>query len=124
MTVVINDLHAVEDGEEGDEKSAVPVVRDSSPVVALASQVRQCVQGEVLVFVQEHLQQGVGAETGPMVGVSGYTDLLLFHADPQVRLVELVGDVPAQGSELPPLLHHGVEEAEPKEELPPGLGLG
>ena len=57
-------------------------------------------------------------------GASGASDLLLFHADPQVRLVELVWDVPAQSSELPPLLHHGVEETEPKEELPPGLWLG
>ena len=51
MAVVIDDLHAVEDGEEGDEKSAVPVVCDSSPVVALAGEVGQCIQGEVLVFI-------------------------------------------------------------------------
>ena len=41
----------------------------------------------------------------------------LLGADPQVRLVELVGDVPSQGSELPPLLHESVEEAEAEQEF-------
>ena len=52
------------------------------------------------------------------------TDLLLLHADPEVGLVEFIGNVPAQSSKLSPLLHHGVEEAEPKEKFPPGFGLG
>ena len=52
-----------------------------------------------LILIEEHLQ--------------------LPHADPEVSLVELVGDVPAEGTELPPLLDQSVEEAEAKEELLP-----
>ena len=51
VAVVIDDVNAAEDGEEGHEQSAVPVVCDSAPVVALASQVRQCIQWEVLVLI-------------------------------------------------------------------------
>ena len=49
--------------------------------------------------------------------------LLLFHTNAEVRLIELVGDVPAQGPKLSSLLHEGVEEAQPKEKLAPGAGL-
>jgi len=37
-------------------------------------------------------------------------DLLLPHADPEVRLIELVWDIPAEGPKLSPLLHYCVEE--------------
>ena len=43
----------------------------------------------------------------------------LFHTDPEIGLVELVGDVPAKRSKLASLLHQGVEEAQTKEKLPP-----
>ena len=42
----------------------------------------------------------------------------------EVRAVELVGDVPAEGPELPPLLHDGVEEGHGVEEGGPGLVAG
>ena len=45
-----------------------------------------------LILVEEHLQ--------------------LSYADTQVCLVELIGDVPTQGAELPPLLDQGVEETQ------------
>lgn len=50
-----------------------------------------------LVFIEEHVE--------------------LSNADTQVRFVELVPNVPAQGTELSPLLHHRMEEAESKQEL-------
>jgi len=50
-------------------------------------------------------------------------DLLLPHADPEVRLIELVWDIPAEGPKLSPLLHYCVEETESKQQLPPGLRL-
>lgn len=40
----------------------------------------------------------------------------LHHADPQIGLVELVADVPANGAELAALLDQRVEEAESVEE--------
>ena len=46
-----------------------------------------------------------------------YQYLELPDGDPQVRLVELVGDVPAQRAELAPLLHQGVEEAKAEQQL-------
>ena len=49
--------------------------------------------------------------------------LLLLHTNAEVRLIELVGNVPAQGPKLPSLLYDGVEEAQPKEQLAPGVGL-
>ena len=42
----------------------------------------------------------------------------------EVRAVELVGNVPAEGPELPPLLHDGVEEGHGVEEGGPGLVAG
>ena len=46
-----------------------------------------------------------------------------LYAGGEVRLVELVGDVPAQGSKLASLLHGGVEEGHCKEcRLPLGHG--
>lgn len=48
---------------------------------------------------------------------------MLLHADSEVRLVELVRDVPPEWSELSSLLHHGVEETQAIEELAPWLGL-
>lgn len=38
-------------------------------------------------------------------------------ANTEVGLIELVADVPAEGSELTPLLHHRVEEAQSKQQL-------
>ena len=45
----------------------------------------------------------------------------LAHADTQVGLVEAIGDVPAQGAELAPLLHQSMEETQPEEEFLPDL---
>ena len=41
----------------------------------------------------------------------------LAHGDAQVRLVELVRDVPADGAERAPLLDHSVEEAQAVQQL-------
>ena len=49
-----------------------------------------------LIFIEEHLQ--------------------LPDTDPQVSLVVLVRDVPAQGTKLAPLLHQSMEETQPKEQ--------
>ena len=34
-----------------------------------------------------------------------------LHGGREIRLVELIWDVPTDGSKLPPLLHGGVEES-------------
>lgn len=49
--------------------------------------------------------------------------LLLLHANPEVRFIELVRDIPPQSTKFPPLLHNGMEETDAKEQLLPGLGL-
>jgi hypothetical protein len=40
----------------------------------------------------------------------------LFPADHEVLVGELVGDIPSDGSELPPVLDDGVEKAEAEKE--------
>ena len=60
--------------------------------------------------------------TFPALTGLGYLVLLQEHVqlldgDTQVSLVELVGDVPAHGAELPPLLGQGVEEAQAVQQL-------
>ena len=52
-----------------------------------------------LVFIEEHLQ--------------------LSDTDPQVGLIVLVGNVPAERTKLPPLLDQGMKEAESKKQLFP-----
>ena len=47
-----------------------------------------------------------------------------LHADPEVGLVEVVGDVPADLSVLAPLLHDGVEEGEDEDERGEGRVRG
>ena len=49
--------------------------------------------------------------------------LHLSHADAQVRLIELVRNVPSKWSKLAALLHEGVEEAQTKEHLVPATRL-
>mmetsp|Transcript_14881 Transcript_14881/g.35930 ORF Transcript_14881/g.35930 Transcript_14881/m.35930 type:complete len:525 (+) Transcript_14881:305-1879(+) len=80
----------------------VLVVRHAPAVVALAHQVHQRLERhrDVLVgarLVEEHAQ--------------------LPQGDLQIRVVEPVRDVPAQGSELLALLHKGVEERQAHEQL-------
>ncbi len=44
-------------------------------------------------------------------------ELQLSHGDSQVRFIEAVLDIPAEGSKLAPLLHQSMEEAQTVEEL-------
>ena len=52
---------------------------------------------DILVFFQEHLELG--------------------HADPEVTVCKVVGDVPAQGAKLAPLNDDAMEEAEGEQEV-------
>ena len=52
-----------------------------------------------LVLIEEHLQ--------------------LPHGDTEVGLVELIGNVPAEGAKLPPFLNQSMEETQPKQQLLP-----
>ena len=49
--------------------------------------------------------------------------LLLSQTNTEVTLIELIGNVPAQGSKLPSLLHQSMEETQPKEKLAPETGF-
>ena len=70
-----------------DRHQCVPVmgVRDLPPVVAFSSSVREGLIGDLGVLVQKHLD--------------------LADADAQVILIELIWNVPSNGSELSPFLH-------------------
>ena len=58
-----------------------------------------------LVFIEEHSE--------------------LLDADSKVGLVELIGDVPSEGSKVPPFLNQRMEETETKKKtLPLVLGGG
>lgn len=63
-------------------------------------------------------------KTFPQKNTSLYTHIIfiqkhvkLSDTDPQIRLIKLVTDVPAERTELAPLLNHGVEEAQRKQQL-------
>ena len=43
VSIIVDDLFAVEDGEEGDQQPPVPVIRHTTPIVALSGQVGQSV---------------------------------------------------------------------------------
>lgn len=56
--------------------------------------------------------------------IKNYTHIILIEehielrdADLEVCLVKLVTDIPSERAELPPLLHHRVEEAQSKQQL-------
>ena len=103
--VVVSDARVVEVAEYGLEAAAVPVVGDAAAVVALARHVGDGLVGHVRVLVDEHLQ--------------------LAHGDAQVGLVEAVGYVEAERTELASLLGERVEEAEAEEQaLEHGLLVG
>ena len=81
-----------------------------------------CDPAAVLDLAQHELHGGPG-DSPPRVQVVKVVDDEL-GARLEVRAVELVGDVPAEGPELPPLLHDGVEESHGVEEGGPGLVAG
>ena len=55
VRVILDDVEAVEDGEEGDEETTVPVICHSTSVVTLTSQVGERIQWQVLIVIQKHL---------------------------------------------------------------------
>ena len=142
MSIIVNDVMAVEDGEHADQQSAVPVISDTPPIVALSSQVGEGFERQLIIVIQEHLWSRHGGYVVRCIveggegggekkegegrggeGLGGRTYLHLPHTDPQVRLIELIWDVPPEGTKLASLLHQSMEEAEPKEKLLPYLGL-
>lgn len=71
LVPVLQDLGVVEIREQGHQEAAVLRVRHFAPVVALPARVRERVEGDGFVLVQEHLE--------------------LAHGDAEVVLVELWG---------------------------------
>lgn len=57
----------------------------------------------LLIFIQEHSE--------------------LAHADALVPVVKAIGDVPAQGAKLAALLHQGMEEGHPQQQVLEGHWL-
>mmetsp|Transcript_36239 Transcript_36239/g.69498 ORF Transcript_36239/g.69498 Transcript_36239/m.69498 type:complete len:386 (-) Transcript_36239:739-1896(-) len=89
--------------QDGHQGAPVLGVRHAPAVVALAHQVHQRLERDGQVgrgeLVQEHLQ--------------------LPQRNLEVRVRELVGDVPPEGAKLDALLHQGVEEGQSKQQLLP-----
>eukprot|EP00906_Rhabdomonas_costata_P038486 RCo054288 len=100
------DFRGHDDISEGLEEDAVLVVRDAATVLDLADHVldRVVVHGLPLL--------GVIPDRGEMV-------LHELHAGAPVTEVVLVRDAPSDGSELPALLHNGVQEAHREQQGPP-----
>mmetsp|Transcript_31441 Transcript_31441/g.79873 ORF Transcript_31441/g.79873 Transcript_31441/m.79873 type:complete len:501 (-) Transcript_31441:6606-8108(-) len=101
--LIVKDGHLVEVGEGAEEVAAVLVIRHATPVVALSYEVVERLELVLLVLVEHHL---------------GLPD-----GNGHIPRGEFVRDVPPEGPEAAPLLHHGVEEAEGKGELCPLLVL-
>ena len=57
----------------------------------------------LLIFIQEHSE--------------------LAHADALVPVIKAIGDVPAQGAKFAPLLHQGMEEGHPQQQVLEGHWL-
>ena len=94
--VLADDLVRIEIGQYAFEQSPVPIVGDPASVVALSRQVGHRFERRLVVGVDEYLQ--------------------LSHADAEIRIVESVGDVPSQRSELSSFLDECVEEAETEDQ--------
>jgi len=71
------------------DQSYILIVGDSATIVDLSSQIVQDFVGNVIIFVQEKLE--------------------LSLADSEIFVGKLVGDVPADGSELSSVLNDSVE---------------
>ena len=56
VIIVVHDGFAVENGQEAEQQSPVPVISHTASIVALSRQVGQRIQGHILVVIQEHLQ--------------------------------------------------------------------
>ena len=90
----------------GVEHAPVEVVDGAAAVHDLADEVAQARPRYLVVAVLDRLAQ-IGVE--------------YLHADAEVGLVEVVGDIPADLVVLAALLHHGVEEGEHEDERRKGL---
>ena len=88
--VVIEVLRAVVLLESRDQASSILVVRDTTTIVDDASHIDESFPRDLILFVQEDLEH---RERGL-----------------QIRVIELISDVPAERSELSSLLEDGVEE--------------
>mmetsp|Transcript_34219 Transcript_34219/g.81574 ORF Transcript_34219/g.81574 Transcript_34219/m.81574 type:complete len:561 (-) Transcript_34219:3549-5231(-) len=86
-------------GEDGGDAALVHVVGDAPAVVDVAHHVAERLVRHLVLLLEVHAQVRLGCEN--------------------VRLVPLVPDVPADGAVLAALLHDGVEEGEPEEQLLP-----
>lgn len=83
VVVVFQDVH---------DAATVPVISDTAPIVYLPGCVLEDLVGDVLIFIQKHLE--------------------LADTDAQVPVCELIGDVEAQGPKLAALQGIPVEQAQ------------
>lgn len=104
LVVVIKDVLTVEILKDGGQKTTILVVCDFTTIVALTSQILECIEGSLIwVLVEE--------------------DTELSDWDTKIVVVELVRDVPAERAELSSLLNNGVEESKTKDHLAEFSGL-
>jgi hypothetical protein len=105
LVSVLKDTLTVELIQDHFHSTSVEGLSHTTTVVALTSQVEQGWEWSLVwVLVQENGQ--------------------LSHRDTQVGLVELILDVPAQGSEQTTFLDHSVEEDQTEQQLAELLWLG
>lgn len=102
VEVWVKEPRAVAVFQEGDQKSPVVVIGDPPAIVDEARHEDHRVERDLFGFENEIPQH--------------------FDARVDIRVVELVGDVPAQGAKLPALLNDRMEEAEANQEGLPSVG--
>ena len=55
VIIVVHNGFAVENGQEAEQQSPVPVISHTPSIVALSRQIGQRIQGHILIVIQEHL---------------------------------------------------------------------
>jgi hypothetical protein len=89
--------------EESYEAATIPIISDTTTVVDLTGDVEHGIPRDFFLLIKEDLQHSGGCF--------------------EVGVIEVVSDVPTEGTELPSLLKDSMEERETENELLPSICL-
>ena len=83
--------------QQTDQGTTIPIVSHSTTVIALTCQVRNRLEGNVFVLIQQHLQ--------------------LSSTDLEIGFIETVRNVETKWAKAFSLLHNGMEEGQTEQQL-------
>jgi hypothetical protein len=89
--------------EESDETTTIPIISNTTTIIDLAGYVKHGIPRDFFLLIKEDLQHSGGCF--------------------EVGVIEVVSDVPTEGTELPSLLQDSVEEGQTEDEFLPGISL-